>query len=49
MSNIERGCSCGRNPTGSCTGLHKMSNEDYKKYLVQQTLKEQVKPELLKG
>ena len=42
-------CSCGRNPGGGCTGLHKMSNEDYKKYLAQQTLKEQVKPELLKG
>ena len=42
-------CGCGRSPTGYCTGLHKMTNEEYKKHLSDKQLKEQVKPELLKG
>ena len=42
-------CGCGRSQTGYCTGLHKMTNEEYKKHCSEQQLKEQVKPELLKG
>lgn len=46
---IKYGCGCGRSPTGVCTGLHKMSNEEYKVYLDEQTkkLNEEVKPQLL--
>jgi hypothetical protein len=42
-------CGCGRSMNG-CIGLHLLSNEDYKKYLEkQQSLQENVRPELLKG
>jgi len=46
MSNTK--CGCGRSPDGNCCGLHKMNNEEYKKYLEKQQLREQ-KPEYLKG
>lgn len=49
MSEGQHKCGCGRSPTGFCTGLHKMTNEQYKKFAEQQQLKENVKPELLKG
>lgn len=49
MNEGQHKCGCGRSPTGYCTGLHKMTNEQYKKFNEQQQLKEQVKPELLKG
>ena len=42
-------CGCGRSPTGYCTGMHAMTNEQYKKYLEEQqkTLNEQTKPQFL--
>lgn len=42
-------CRCGRSPTGVCTGLHSMTNEQYQKYLQEQlkTLNEQTKPQFL--
>lgn len=42
-------CGCGRSPTRFCTGLHKMTNEEYQNYLKEQLLKEQSenKPQLL--
>ena len=42
-------CSCGRSPTGYCTGLHAMSNEQYIAHLEQQqkSLNEQTKPQFL--
>jgi len=49
MNENAKKCGCGRSPTGYCTGLHGMSNEEYKKYAESKQLKEQVKPELLKG
>lgn len=49
MSDNKHKCGCGRSPTGYCTGLHKMTNEQYQKHCSQQQLKEQTKPELLKG
>lgn len=43
-------CGCGRSPTGYCTGLHAMTNEQYKKHIEEkQALNEQIKPQLLKG
>jgi hypothetical protein len=42
-------CACGRSPTGYCTGLHGMTNEEFKKYCENKKLDEQVKPQLLKG
>jgi len=43
------GCGCGRSPTGVCTGLHKLTNEQFKVYLEQQqkSLNEQTKPQFL--
>jgi hypothetical protein len=45
------GCGCGRSPTGVCTGLHKLTNEQYKAHLEEQKkqLNEQAKPQLLQG
>lgn len=45
------GCGCGRSPTGICSGLHKLTNEQFKVYLEQQSksLTEQTTPQLLKG
>ena len=45
------GCGCGRSPTGVCSGLHKLTNEQFKVYLEQQSksLTEQTTPQLLKG
>lgn len=42
-------CGCGRSPTGFCTGMHSMTNEQYKKYLDQQQkqLNEQTRPQFL--
>ncbi len=42
-------CGCGRSPTGFCTGLHSMTNEQYKAHIEQQqkSLNEQAKPQLL--
>ena len=42
-------CGCGRSPTGYCTGLHAMTNEQYKAHLEQQqkSLNEQAKPQFL--
>jgi len=42
-------CGCGRSPTGVCTGLHKLTNEQFKVYLEQQqkSLNEQTKPQFL--
>ena len=44
-------CGCGRSPTGLCTGLHSMTNEQYKKFVEAQekSLNEQTKPQLLNG
>jgi len=42
-------CACGRSPTGYCNGMHTMTNEQYKNFCANQQLKEQVKPEFLKG
>jgi len=43
------GCGCGRSPTGVCTGLHKLTNEQYKAHLEEQKkqLNEQAKPQFL--
>lgn len=49
MNENAKKCGCGRSQTGYCTGLHGMSNEEFKKYAESKQLKEQVKPELLKG
>lgn len=27
-------CGCGRSPSGYCTGLHEMSEQEYEKYLL---------------
>lgn len=42
-------CGCGRSQTGFCTGLHKMTNEQYQKHLQDQQLREQTEsaPRLL--
>jgi CDGSH-type Zn-finger protein len=46
----EKKCGCGRSQTGYCTGLHKLTNEEYTKHrLKEHQLQEQIKPELLKG
>lgn len=33
-------CGCGRSPTGFCEGYHKMTNEEYKAKLQEQSVKE---------
>jgi CDGSH-type Zn-finger protein len=42
-------CRCGRSPTGTCNGMHSMTNEQYQKYLQEQmkSLNEQTKPQFL--
>lgn len=42
-------CGCGRSLTRFCTGLHKLTNEEYQKYLQEQQLKEhaEAQPKLL--
>ena len=48
-NNNQAKCGCGRSPTGYCTGLHKMTNEQYKDHLQKQLkeLNEQTKPQFL--
>ena len=50
MSEVKHvNCGCGRSPTGYCTGLHSMTNEQYKAHVEQQqkSLNEQTKPQFL--
>lgn len=49
MSTESNACKCGRSPTGTCVGLHNMTNEQYKKYLEEQqkVLTEQTKQQFL--
>ena len=50
MLSDQQQCKCGRSPSGFCTGLHNMTNEQYQKHLQEQlkSLNEQAKPQLLK-
>lgn len=31
-------CPCGRSPTGKCIGLHKLTNEEYQQWLIDNPL-----------
>lgn len=36
-------CGCGRSPTGYCTGLHSMTEEEYEAWQIEKLLEESVK------